>query len=219
MKRVWRDVVIFVSGVAACLTAVALANSRFGRDLVSESAATAPKTQAAAKTQAMAALRSTGLPNPAPGIHQPIIHSARIRLPDENTEVIGVVVNGHSRAYLINLMGFMPSRHIVNDLIDGVPVTATYCILYDFARVFTKSGHSGKALDVGIDSELHEEKMMLLVDGGGYLCDAADVPLDDMSFERMSWKAWKTRHPDTDIYIGTWRPGERDPGEYDMTAD
>src|SRR5258708_24299321 len=104
MKRVWRDVVIVISGVAACLTAVALVDFLFGRDLVSESAATAPKTEAAAKMEAMAALRSAALPNPAPGIPEPIIHSARIRLPDENTEVIGVQVNGHSRAYGIKLM-------------------------------------------------------------------------------------------------------------------
>jgi len=100
-----------------------------------------------------------------------------------------------------------------------VPITATYCVLCDFARVFTKSGHSGKVLDVGCDSELHEGKMMLLIDDQGFLCDADDVPLDDMPFERMSWKAWKAEHPDTDIYIGAWRPGEKDPGEDDMTAE
>src|SRR5262245_25112519 len=99
MKRVWRGLVIVISGVAACLTAVALFNFLSGRDFVSVSAATAPKTEAAAKTEAMAVFRSAGLSNPAPGVPEPIIHSARIRLPDENTEVIGIEVNGHSRAY------------------------------------------------------------------------------------------------------------------------
>jgi hypothetical protein len=219
MKRVWRLVMIVTSCLAAYLTAVGFIDFLSGRDLVFESAATALETEVTAKTETTAVLPLAGAANVGPGIPDAIVHSARVRLPNENTEVIGVEVDGHARAYIIKLMGFTPSRHIVNDLIEGVPVTATYCVLCDFARVFTKSGHSGKALDVDLDGVLHEGKMMLLVDGGGFLCDAADVPLDDMPFERMSWKAWKTKHPDTDIYVGAWRPGENDPGEDEMPAD
>ena len=200
MKRLWRFPSIVASCAAACLMAVAFVNFLSGRDLLSESEAAVPDATGHA-------LRSADDQNVVPGVRDPIIHSADIRLPDENAEVVGVVVNGHPRAYVLQIMSFAPTRHVVNDLIEGVPVTATYCNLCDRVRVFTKPG-SEEPLDVGLDSALRQGKMLLVVDRREYLHDAEDVPLEDLEFERASWNSWKTVHPDTDIYVGTWRPSE-----------
>jgi hypothetical protein len=201
MNRLWRPLSIVLSCLAACLVAVGFVNFLSGRDLLSESGATAPDIETAHR------LRSADDPNVVRGVRDPVTQSADIRLLDEEAEVIGVVVNGHSRAYVLQIMSFAPTRHVVNDLIEGVPVTATYCNLCDRVRVFTKEG-SHEALDVAVDSALRQGKMLLLVDRREYLHDAEDVPLDEMDFERASWKEWKTEHPDSDIYVGTWRPSE-----------
>lgn len=38
-------------------------------------------------------------------------------------EVLGVVVNGHARAYPITMIGY---HHVVNDVLAGTPVLVTY---------------------------------------------------------------------------------------------
>src|SRR5262249_40673622 len=83
--------------------------------------------------------RGTEPPNPwlhfnAPGIDRPPIVAAGDAGLNDNEEVIGVDVRGKARAYRLSAL-LDRQHHVVNDLIDGVPVTVTYCDLSNCLRV------------------------------------------------------------------------------------
>ena len=61
-----------------------------------------------------------------------------VQVPDD-TLVIGIESGGRSRAYMLSAFT-RPDEHVCNDLIDGVPVTVTYCDLDDCVRLFTAPG-------------------------------------------------------------------------------
>jgi hypothetical protein len=95
--------------------------------------------------------------------------------------------------------------HVVNDCIDGVPVTVTYCDRTDCARVFT--GEGNEALDVWTAGYM--DGLMLRYNGRFFLQNtgrpvAADGPapevLPSLPHTRSTWKQWHSAHPDTDIY-------------------
>ena len=150
----------------------------------------------------------------ADGVRNPVMVPPRARLP-ENMPVVGVSINGRSRAYAIWALASDPTQHVVNDVIEGAPVTITYCDLNDCARVFTKADGSGAALDVKVGG-LQKGKMVLIVGGRKFLQEAEDVPLDEVPFEHTTWKDWKAHHADSEVYIGWQR---RDPGGGAMSAD
>ena len=47
--------------------------------------------------------------------------------------VVGVSINGESRAYS---EGLLSAREVVNDVVGGVPIAVTYCPLVDSFTVF-----------------------------------------------------------------------------------
>jgi hypothetical protein len=118
---------------------------------------------------------------------------------EDDAEVIGVSVKGRHRAYCTEAMK-SPGWHVVNDLIDRVPVTVTYCPRTKCVRALTQDDESDKPLSV-VGSGWHEGKMMLSHGGEALPQDAESIPgLKDMEVETTTWKAWMTAHPDTDIY-------------------
>ena len=38
---------------------------------------------------------------------------------------------------------------------------------------------------------------------------APPLPYADHPWERTTWKAWKQRHPETDVFVGLGRPGPK----------
>src|SRR4051812_11606994 len=71
-------------------------------------------------------------------VRPPIVEAGASDLrPDE--EVIGVEVDGRPRAYRLSAFRD-PAHHVVNDLIDGVPLTVSYCDLNDCVRTYTDRG-------------------------------------------------------------------------------
>jgi hypothetical protein len=144
----------------------------------------------------------------APGIDRPQVVAAKVAGLADDDDVIGVVVNGRPRAYRVKAFTGM-SRHVVNDLIDDVPVTVTYCDLADCAQAFTSSTR-GDTLDIctgGLNGNL-----MLRTSGHNYFwqntgkCTAPDhadeSPFPMYPFERVPWKVWHATYPGTDVYVG-----------------
>jgi hypothetical protein len=126
---------------------------------------------------------------------------------EDDAEVIGVSVEGRARAYLISAMS-RQLTHVIDDVIEGVPVTATYCDRTSCARVFT-GPKSDQPLEVGLGGWL-EGEMLLQISGRFFrqdsrlfLDNSGELPFDDLSFERTTWKEWKAAHPDTDIFTGS----------------
>jgi hypothetical protein len=151
----------------------------------------------------------------AVGVRQPnTISATDARIPSDEI-VVGVSVGNTDRAYLIHAFEMpqdfhiktaLPSetqklgRHVVNDLVDGVPITVTHCDDNCCSRVFTGDGNESLNLAV---CGWRDGQMDLQLDGERFLQDAVDAPLEDYPFEITTWGSWKSDHPQTDIYIGT----------------
>lgn len=50
--------------------------------------------------------------------------------------VIGIVINGHAKAYPIQIIGY---HHLIKDTIDETPILVTYCTVCHTGRVFSPS--------------------------------------------------------------------------------
>jgi Protein of unknown function (DUF3179) len=94
--------------------------------------------------------------------------------PDEM--VIGVMVGGKARAYRLEAMEGR-SKHLVNDLVAGVPVSVAYCNVTGCVRGYT--GPPGPApLDLAVAGLLNDEMVLnaggsLYFQGSGKLVDPA----------------------------------------------
>jgi len=150
----------------------------------------------------------------AVGVREPnTISATDARIPADKM-VIGVSVGNTHRAYLIDAFR-MPrefhiktataaetqelGRHIVNDLINGVPISVTHCDDSSCSRVFAGDGNESLDLAVG---GWRDGQMDLLLSRECFLQNATDTPLEDYPFEIATWGRWKSDHPETDIYIG-----------------
>jgi hypothetical protein len=144
----------------------------------------------------------TNTPFTAPGIHQPATVAATAAQLDGGVEVIGISAGGKHRAYVVRAFN-QPFGHVVNDLFGDIPVTVTYCDRCDVARAFT-SPQRGSALEVMVGGWL-ETHMLLRVGDRFFPQDdeiARGLPLTSYPHERTTWQAWKTAHPETDVYTG-----------------
>lgn len=113
--------------------------------------------------------------------------------------VIGITVGGVSRAYAIVALSDV-ATHVVNDLIDGTPVSVTYCDQTECARVFTVH-EKGAPIDLSVGG-WKEDAMSLQFNNQQYVQTASNIPLLDHPFELTTWKEWSASHPDTDVYTG-----------------
>jgi hypothetical protein len=118
--------------------------------------------------------------------------------------VLGVVVAGKSRAYLLKALS-PETNHVVNDMIQGKPVSVTYCNRTGCARVFTRD--SPEPLDLGVGG--YCEGLLLHVDGelydqitGRAVSGDQDIPFSTLPHEVTVWGDWRKDHPETGIYIG-----------------
>jgi hypothetical protein len=151
-----------------------------------------------------------------PGLRNPRAYSAETSKIPDNDEVIGVVINGQPRAYWLKALKY-PPWHIVNDVVAGVPVSVTYCDRTNCTRVYT-NGQSSAPLDVNLGG-LYGKEMVVNVAGSLYLQDSGkpfelgagtpSLPYTHHPWERTTWKAWRERHPETDVFVGLGRPGPR----------
>jgi Protein of unknown function (DUF3179) len=166
-----------------------------------------PRTGSTAKES----LVETGPVNATPFIVPPIecpptFSADEVDIPGDSM-VVGVVVNGHARAYLLTAMA-PPTHHVVNDLIADVPVSITYCDKTGCVRAFTDKPN-GKPLKMNlmgfanglllrVGDKTYEQKS-----GRPFGSDSELViPFDDLPFEVLNWSEWKKLHPNTDIFVG-----------------
>jgi hypothetical protein len=148
------------------------------------------------------------MPTPwmAPGIRKPPVRAAADAGLQDSDPVVGVVVAGKARAY--SLAALSPNgRHVVNDVVGGVPVTVTYCDLARCLRVHTDEGKHD-ALDM---SQAGRGTDGLMVTYGGRVYSQATgqessggdpLPLKGLPHEQTTWKAWREKHPETEVYTG-----------------
>jgi len=135
-------------------------------------------------------------------------------VPDDAV-VVGVEAGGKHRAYLLQGM-CNPNTHVVNDLLGGVPLSVAFCNLRDCVTTYTPACERNEPFEIGVYG-LIKGQIVLSADGRAYFQEPSQaseyaeqpdrLPFLSYPFEQISWGAWPTEHPDTDIYLGDWYPG------------
>lgn len=145
-----------------------------------------------------------------PGIQTPpVVAASKAGLPDD-APVVGVLVAGQARAYSLRALSRM-DQHVVNDLVGSVPVSVTYCDTADCLRVFSVA-QPGKAIELDLGGR-YTDGLMLRYQGQRYdqktgkaLGQGEPLPLTAYPHERTTWKAWREKHPGTQVYVGEEGP-------------
>jgi hypothetical protein len=139
----------------------------------------------------------------------PVARPAGTIFINDDAEVIGICIEGHARAYLVRAMSKAPSQHVVNDLLEGRPVSVTFCDRNKCSHVFTDPS-ADRPLDLEVggwknngmtlrvrDQEYAQESGENLDTPGG-----ASLPYAELPHARTTWRDWWRTHPDTDVYTG-----------------
>jgi Protein of unknown function (DUF3179) len=148
----------------------------------------------------------------SPGLIRPPISGVQASGMRDEDEVIGVEIGGRARAYRLAALS-QRTTHVVNDLIDGVPVTVAYCDLTDCVRTYADPlGRAPLGFSVGGLYVDNGPQMVLRLDDVFYLHKSGKsieqgtgpsaIPYDTIEPTRTTWKEWVRRHPDTDVYTG-----------------
>jgi hypothetical protein len=152
-------------------------------------------------------------PYPARVVVRPPVVEADSAGLDEAEEVIGVEVRGKARAYRLKTMQDR-DQHVINDIIDGVPVTVAYCDLSDCVRGYTDP-EGKEPFDIAV-AGLNNGEMIIKSGGVLYVHKTGRAlkpgegptalphrPIEPM---RMTWKEWNRLHPRSDVYAGDPHP-------------
>lgn len=148
-------------------------------------------------------------PAPTPAPAEPALdRSSWEATVSPDAEVLGVSAGGKHRAYLVVTMT-PKKRHVVNDMLGGVPVTVTYCNLDGCVRGFTATGRT-EPLDLAGGGYTAADGMLVRVGGHRYTQrtgrpvdhDAPPFPYTEVAVERTTWGAWRAAHPDTELSVG-----------------
>ena len=139
-------------------------------------------------------------------VRPPAVPADRAEL-GEDDEVIGVVVGGKARAYELRAL-HVARHHVVNDLVDSVPISVAYCDITECTRVYTRRGTT-VPLDVW-QSGFGKGGLILKIEGVSYRHqsgeplqpgpDVPPIPYEEYPWIRTTWKDWKQQHPGTDVY-------------------
>ena len=145
-----------------------------------------------------------------PSVNCPLTVSASRAALDDDEEVIGVEGGGEFRAYRIKALRDR-SRHVVNDMVGGVPISVAYCDITDCVKAYTDPRKGKALLDVAA-AGLFNNEMVLNIAGKRFLHKSglpiepgkgvSSLPYHTFEPKRMSWKEWVEAHPRSDIYVG-----------------
>jgi hypothetical protein len=125
------------------------------------------------------------------------------KVPSSNL-VIGVSLNGESKAYPIEIIGY---HHQVRDSVGGTPVMVTYCTVCRTGRVFSPvvDGQPEQFRLVGMDhfNAMFEDSRTgswwRQANGEAITGALKGKRLDEIPSEQMSLAAWIASHPGTKI--------------------
>jgi hypothetical protein len=138
-------------------------------------------------------------------IVRPDVHAADAVDIDGDELVVGVVAKGKPRAYVLKAFRKIIGN-VVNDVVDEIPVSVTYCSRTDCVRVFTDVV-AGKPLDL---RQGGYSDGLLLLSGQYYfqqrtgrsLTPNVDFPYGLLTHEVTTWAKWKQANPETEVYTG-----------------
>lgn len=179
-------------------------------------AATKPKTNVMKNGLPSELILHTWWPKEQDGVIRPLtVEAAKAGLKDD-AEVLGVEVNGVTRAYRLATLSDI-NRHIVNDTLKGVPVSVLYCDLNDCARAYTgpaspdplpirMAGMKFGDLIFKVGEVFYQLSTNQALGGSRFPGDPDSslppLPFSPTAVTRTTWGAWKQQHPGTDVYLG-----------------
>lgn len=130
---------------------------------------------------------------------------------DAADRVIGVTVNGESRAYPLRILIW---HEIVNDMLGETPIAVTYCPLCDSSLVFDRRV-GGQTREFGVSGKLYRSNVLMYdrqksekneslwsqLQMRAVVGPAAEagLMLTLLSSELTSWGEWLQRHPETEV--------------------
>lgn len=122
----------------------------------------------------------------------------------EKQLVLGVTVNGESRAYPIEIIGY---HHQVLDTVAGEPIMVTYCTVCRTGRVFLPEvdGQPETFRLVGMDhynamfEDARTKSWWRQVNGEAIVGPLKGKQLPELESEQMTLAAWKSNHPETKV--------------------
>jgi hypothetical protein len=133
----------------------------------------------------------------APQVDLRMLQASTLQI-DPAEEVIGVIVDGTARCYLLRAMKNMNS-HVVNENRCERPFCVTYCDRTDTVRVL--AGSVGDLLEV--QTAGFDDGQMLIMHSETLFGQNSDkIPLEDLSFERTTWADWTGAHPESLVFVG-----------------
>jgi hypothetical protein len=143
-----------------------------------------------------------------PAIWDPEYVSAEeSEVPDE-TDMIGLVINGEARAYSLNLL----DRHeIVNDTVGGRKVAVTWCPLCNTSIVYDRM-LEGNEFNFGVSGKLWKNALVMYdretdtlwshLSGIGLEGQHKGKELQIVaSYPKISWGEWRSLYPQTLVLI------------------
>lgn len=141
--------------------------------------------------------------------HPPMVQPADARYLKDDEDVFGIELNGDVRAYPLR---FLDWHEMLNDDIGGRSVSLSYCtlcgsgVLYDTGKAgegrrFATSGLLYRSNKLMFDRETRTLWSNLYgVPVIGRLATEPDAhELTILPMTRTTWKAWRTRHPETTV--------------------
>lgn len=147
---------------------------------------------------------------------------------DDDEPVVGVTINGESRAYSVYLLNH---HEIVNDRIGDTAFAVTWCPLANLAVVYNREiddkeytfGVSGKLLkNTLVMFDYETESFWPIVYGEAVDGELAGRKLNSIpGCQKVPWGAWKKLHPDTQVlsYHGSRTIGYDVYGDYHKNED
>jgi len=139
-----------------------------------------------------------------PPIERPVLVPAADARIDDESIVIGIVVDGEPRAYLRDAFALGPLNHIVRDTIQSTSVAVTHCDRILCTRVFMSRDPSNP-WSIRVGGWRDDQTMDLIVNGSRFSQKSPLIPLADIPFSEATWGQWRQKHPDTLIYLGAYR--------------
>jgi hypothetical protein len=132
-----------------------------------------------------------------PGLRNPDLHPVKLTSVSNDEKVIGVVVDDQPIAYVVEELA---SPHIVNSMVQGKPISVTYCELVRCARVLTAD--SSEPIPLNLGGQDGNMQMVFEFKGARYAQESKKLPLEDHLFEVCTFGEWRGKHPGTLVFTG-----------------
>jgi Protein of unknown function (DUF3179) len=123
-----------------------------------------------------------------------------------NDRVVGVILDGHARAYPISIL---TQHEIVNDKLGETSIAVTYCPLCDSVIVFDRTTEIG-VKEFGVSGLLYNSNVLMYdrsekeslwsqMKMEGVSGPAKGIKLQTLPMELTSWSEWLSKHAESEV--------------------